>query len=255
MMIEPTLDQLYKMRLNGMAEAFRKQLEDPSAGELSFDERFGLLVESQYVWKESRSLTRRLSLAKLKVQAAVEDIDYRHRRGLERGRFVSLAHESRWVRLKHNVALVGPTGIGKTHLACALAHKACRDGYSALSKRAAQLYRELRAAHADGTYPRLLDRLAKVQVLVLDDFAMEPMADSERRDLLEICDDRYNLRSTVLTSQLPIAEWHGQVGDPTLADSILDRMLHIAHVFELRGESMRKSLGAARLRAAAEEVA
>ena len=247
MLIEPILEQLYQLRLNGMAEAFRQQLADPGASELSFEERFGLLVDSQHSWKQSRALTRRLALAKLHVQAPLEDVDYRHPRGLERSRFVSLAHDSRWVRNKHNVILTGPSGVGKTYLACALAHKACRDGYSALYKRCTQLFRDLQAAHADGSFPRLLDRLARTDVLVLDDFALTPLSDSQRRDLLEICDDRFNLRSTVLTSQLPPASWHAQMGDPTMADSILDRLVHVAHCFALEGESLRKTQAAQRL--------
>lgn len=240
MLIQPTLEHLYAMRLNGMAEAFRQQLEDASAGELSFEERFALLVESQWTWKESRALTRRLALAKLKQPACLEEIDFRHPRGLDRGRFTGMAHESAWVRRKQNVLLVGPTGVGKSYLACALAHRACRDGFSALYTRAPQLFRDLQAARAAGGLERLLAKLARVDALVVDDFALAPMSELERRDFLDICDDRYRLRSTVLTSQLPADRWHGPVGDPTVADSILDRLVHHAHRFELRGESLRK---------------
>ena len=240
MLIEPTLEHLYAMRLHGMAEAFRKQLEDPHAGELSFEERFALLVESQWTWKESRALTRRLALARLKQPACLEDVDFRHPRGLDRGRFTGLAHESAWVRRKQNVLLVGPTGVGKSYLACALAQRACRDGFSALYTRAPQLFRDLQAARAAGGLARLLAKLARVDALVVDDFALAPMSELERRDFLDICDDRYRLRSTVLTSQLPADQWHGPVGDPTVADSILDRLVHNAHRFALRGESLRK---------------
>ena len=240
MLNEPTLEHLYAMRLHGMAEAFRRQLEDPSAGELSFEERFGLLVESQWTWKESRALTRRLALARLKQPASLEEVDYRHPRGLDRGRFLGVAHESAWVRRKQNVVLVGPTGVGKSYLACALAQRACRDGFSALYTRAPQLFRDLQAARAAGSLARLLAKLARVDALVVDDFALAPMTDLERRDFLDLCDDRYRLRSTVLTSQLPADRWHGPVGDPTVADSILDRLVHNAHRFELRGESLRK---------------
>ena len=240
MLIQPTLEHLYAMRLNGMAEAFRQQLEDASAGELSFEERFALLVESQWTWKESRALTRRLALAKLKQPACLEEIDFRHPRGLDRGRFTGMAHESAWVRRKQNVLLVGPTGVGKSYLACALAHRACRDGFSALYTRAPQLFRDLQAARAAGGLERLLAKLARVDALVVDDFALAPMSELERRDFLDICDDRYRLRSTVLTSQLAADRWHGPVGDPTVADSILDRLVHHAHRFELRGESLRK---------------
>ncbi|MDE0260876.1 MAG: IS21-like element helper ATPase IstB [Bryobacterales bacterium] len=247
MLMQATLEQLYAMRLNGMAEAFRRQLEDPAASELAFEERFALLVESQWTWKESRALTRRLQLAKLKQQACLEDIDFRHPRGLEQARWMSLAHESAWVRRKQNVVLVGPTGVGKSFLACALAHRACRDGFSALYTRAPQLFRELHAARAEGSLARLLAKLAKVDALVVDDFALAPMSEPERRDFLDICDDRYRLRSTILTSQLPTDRWHGPIGEPTVADSILDRMVHHAHRFELQGESLRKVRGQAEL--------
>ena len=247
MLMQPTLEQLYAMRLNGMAEALRRQLEDPAASDLAFEERFALLVESQWTWKESRALTRRLQLAKLKQQACLEDIDFRHPRGLEQARWMSLAHESAWVRRKQNVVLVGPTGVGKSFLACALAHRACRDGFSALYTRAPQLFRELHAARAEGSLARLLAKLAKVDALVVDDFALAPMSEPERRDFLDICDDRYRLRSTILTSQLPTDRWHGPIGEPTVADSILDRMVHHAHRFELQGESLRKVRGQAEL--------
>ena len=234
MLLQPTLERLYALRLSGMAEALRRQQEDPGAAELSFEERFGLLVESQWTWKETRSL------AKLKQQACQEDIDFRHPRGLERGRWMSVVHESGWVRRKQNVVLTGPTGVGKSYLACALAQQACRDGFNALYTRAPQLFRDLQAARAQGSLARLLAKLARLDVLVVDDFVIAPMAELERRDFLDVCDDRYRLRSTVLTSQLPPDRWHELVGDPTLADSILDRMVHNAHRFDLRGESLRK---------------
>lgn len=243
MLMQPTLEQLHKMRLHGMAEAFRRQLEDPHAAELSFEDRFGMLVESQWVWKESRALARRLSMAKLKVKAALEDVDFRHPRGLDRARFLSMAHESRWVRLKQNVVLIGPTGIGKSYLACALGQKACRDGYKVMYTRAPQLFRDLRAAQAEGTFLKLLRKVARMDALIVDDWAMDRMEESDRRDFLEICDDRFDRRSTVLTSQLPTERWHDQVGDPTVADSILDRLVHNAHLYELRGESLRKVRG------------
>jgi DNA replication protein DnaC len=223
-----------------MAEAFRQQQEDPAISGLSFDKRFGLLVDQQWIWKEDRALSRRLAQARFKLVAAVEDIDYRHARGLDRKLIRSLATDSRWVRQHHNVFLLGPAGIGKSYLACALAQKACRDGFTALYTRAPQLFRELSVAHADGSLPRRLMRLARIDVLIVDDWAMAPLNEVERRDFLEVCDDRYQRRSTILTSQLPVAKWHAQVGDPTIADSILDRLVHEAHRIELQGESMRK---------------
>jgi DNA replication protein DnaC len=240
MLTEQTLDKLYAMKLNGMAEAFRQQQEDPAVSSLSFEERFGLLVDQQWSWKEDRALSRRLAQARFKLAAAVEDIDYRHARGLDRKLVRSLAADSRWVRQHHNVFLLGPAGIGKSYLACALAQKACRDGFTALYTRAPQLFRELAVAHADGSLPRRLLRLARIDVLIVDDWAMAPLNEVERRDFLEVCDDRYQRRSTILTSQLPVAKWHAQIGDPTIADSILDRLVHEAHRIELQGESMRK---------------
>ena len=248
MLLQPTMDRLYAMRLNGMAEALRRQLEDAEMAGLSFQERFALLVESQWTWKESRALTRRLALAKLKQPACMEDIDFRHARGLERGRWKTVTHESGWVRRKQNVVLTGPTGVGKSYLACALAQQACRDGFSALYTRTPQLFRDLQTARAEGS-------LTRVDVLVIDDFALAPMAELERRDLLDLCDDRYRLRATVLTSQLPPGRWHELVGDPTLADAILDRMVHNAHRFELSGESLRKVRDRAEIEATARETA
>lgn len=251
MLIQPTLERLHAMRLSGMAEAFRQQLEDPHMADLAFADRFAMLVESQWLWKQSRATARRLALAKLKQQACLEDIDFRHARGLDKTRFLHLAHESLWVRQKRAVVLLGPTGIGKSFLACALAHKACRDGYSVLYTRMPQLCRELRAARADNSLGRMLARLARVDALVVDDWLIDPLGDMERRDFHEICDDRHAQRATVLASQLPRDTWHERIGDPTKADSILDRLLHGAHVFELRGESLRKAQ--ARAQQAAEE--
>lgn len=190
MLNQPTIEKLQTMKLHGMAEAFREQIETADSSQLSFEERFGLLVDRQWTWKEGRALTRRLQLAKFKERGVVEDINYQHPRGLDRKLMRTLA-TSEWVHLHHNVLLVGPTGIGKTWLACALAHKACRDGFFALHKRMAELFRDLVTARADGTIGQFLLKLARIDVLVLDDFAMAPLKDHERRDFLEICDDRY----------------------------------------------------------------
>ena len=239
MLNQPTIEKLQAMKLYGMADAFREQIDTAASIQLSFEERFGFLVDRQWTWKEGRALTRRLQLAKFKEHGVVEDIDYQHPRGLDRKLLRTLA-TSEWVRVHHNILFTGPTGIGKTWLACALAHKACRDGFFALHKRIAELFRELAVARADGSFGQFLAKLARVDILVLDDFAMAPLKEQERRDFLEICDDRYQRRSTILTSQVPVNHWHEQIGDPTIADSILDRLIHNAYRIELKGESLRK---------------
>ena len=243
MLNQQTLNKLFVMRLNGMADAFRQQLEQTGLGELSFEERFGMLVDRQWSWKEDRALSRRLRASRLKSTASVEDIDYQVPRGLDRSLLRSLTAESEWVKKHQNVILTGATGVGKSWLATALAHKACRDGYTSYYARASQLFRELALAHADGSFGRLLRRLALTDVLVIDDWAMAPLTETERRDFLEICDDRYQTRSTILTSQVPVANWHAQIGDPTSADSILDRLVHNAHRIDLKGDSIRKKNG------------
>jgi DNA replication protein DnaC len=225
-----------------MADAFRAQLETSESHQLSFEERFALLVDHQWLWKENRALRRRLRSAKLKQPAVIEDINYQHPRGLDRKLLRTLA-SSEWVRQKLNLVFLGPSGIGKSWIACALAQKACRDGFSVLHKKASELFRELALAQADGSLGRMLLRLSLIDVLLIDDFAMAPLKDSERRDFLEVCDDRYQRRSLILTSQMPVAHWHEQIGDPTVADSILDRILHNAYRIELQGESVRKTLG------------
>jgi DNA replication protein DnaC len=239
MLNQQTLDKLHAMKLHGLADAFRAQLETTEASQLGFEERFALLVDQQWLWKENRALARRLRAAHLKERGVIEDVDYQHPRGLDR-KLVRTLSSGDWVRQHQSILLLGPTGIGKTWLACALAQKACRDGFSVLHKRTSELFRELALAHADGSISRLLLRLSRIDVLLLDDFAMAPLKDSERRDFLEICDDRYQRRSMILTSQMPVTHWHEQIGDPTIADSILDRLIHNAYRIELKGESLRK---------------
>ncbi len=243
MLNQPTIEKLHALRLHGMAEAFRAQPQQAGITELSFEERFALLVDQQWNWRRNRALARRLAKAKLRHRACVEDIDFRSPRGLDRTLVRSFTQDSAWVREHQNIFLIGPTGIGKSFLACALAEKACRDGFTAFYTRATQLFRDLTLARADGSLRSLLAQLARIDVLVVDDWAMAPLADAERRDFLEISEDRYQTRSTILTSQLPVAQWHEQIGDPTLADSILDRLVHNAHRIEMRGESMRKKRG------------
>jgi DNA replication protein DnaC len=201
-----------------------------------------MLVDQQWTWRENQALARRLHAARLKG-AAVEDIDYRTARGLDTNVIRALTQKSEWVAQHENIFVLGPTGVGKSFLACALAQKACRDGYSALYLRAAALFRDLAIARGDGSLRSLLTRLSRIHVLVIDDWAMAPLAETERRDFWEICEDRYQARSTILTSQLPVARWHEQIGDPTAADGILDRLVHNAHRLEMRGDSMRKKRG------------
>jgi DNA replication protein DnaC len=239
MLNQQTIEKLHSMKLHGLADAFRAQLETTEASQLSFEERFALLVDQQWLWKENRALARRLRAAHLKERGVVEDVDYQHARGLDR-KLVRTLCSSDWVRQHQSILLLGPTGIGKSWLACALAQKACRDGFSVLHNRTSELFRELAVAHADGSIGRFLVRLSRIDILLLDDFAMAPLKDTERRDFLEICDDRYQRRSLILTSQMPVAHWHEQIGDPTIADSILDRLIHNAYRIELKGESMRK---------------
>jgi DNA replication protein DnaC len=239
MLNQQTIEKLHAMKLHGLADAFRAQMETTEASQLSFEERFALLVDQQWLWKENRALARRLRAAHLKERGVIEDVDYQHPRGLDR-KLVRTLCSSDWVRQHQNLLLLGPTGIGKSWLACALAQKACRDGFSVLHKRTSELFRELAAAHADGSIGRFLIRLSRIDILLLDDFAMAPLKDAERRDFLEICDDRYQRRSLILTSQMPVAHWHEQIGDPSIADSILDRLIHNAYRIELKGESMRK---------------
>jgi len=240
MLSQPMIEKLLAMRLHGMAEGLQTQEQDPAARELSFLERLGLLVDQQWSWRQNQALARRLKTAKLRGNACVEDIDYRAARGLDKSVVRALAQESAWVRHHENIFVLGPTGVGKSFLAAALAQKACRDGYTACYTRAAALFRDLSLARADGSLRTLLAKLARIDVLLIDDWAMAPLAESERRDCWEICEDRYQTRSMILTSQLPVTKWHEQIGDPTVADGILDRLVHNAHRLELRGDSMRK---------------
>jgi DNA replication protein DnaC len=243
MLKQPMIEKMLALRLLGMVEALRNQEQDASSRELSLLDRLGLLVDQQWNWRENQALGRRLKSAKLRNNACIEEIDYRTTRGLDKSVIRALAQESAWAGKHENIFVLGPTGVGKSFVASALAQKACRDGYSALYTRAQSLFRDLAMARADGSLRNLLARLARVDVLVIDDWAMAPLSEPERRDFWEICEERYQVRSTVLTSQLPVARWHEQIGDPTLADGILDRRVHNADRIEMRGDSMRKNRG------------
>jgi len=242
MLNNQTMEKLHTLRLTGMAESYRKQMEDAEMAGLSFEERFALLVDQHWTWRENQAMARRLKKSKLDAEPCVEDIDFRHPRGLDRP-FMRTLISAQWVVQHRSALFTGPTGIGKSWLAQALAQKACRDGYTVLYRPAPKLFRDLVIARADGSLGRVLEAIARTDVLVVDDFAMATLNEQERRDFLEICDDRYNRRSTILTSQLPVASWHQQIGDPTVADRILDRLVHNAYRIELSGESMRKKKG------------
>jgi len=222
-----------------MATALAEQLTQSAAASLGFEERFGLLLDREVVHRDNRRLARLLQVAALKERACLEDVDFRARRGLDRSQLASLA-SCDWIRAAQNLVIHGATGCGKTFLACAFAHQACRQGLSALYLRAPRLFEELRLCHADGSFRKRLAAIAKVDLVLIDDFAISPIGAHERNDLLELLDDRVGARSTLLTSQLPLDHWHDYIGDPTLADAILDRLLHNAHKIHLEGESMRK---------------
>jgi DNA replication protein DnaC len=240
MLNEPTLDKLKELKLVAMAAAWAEQQKTPEVHKLSFDERLGLLVDAEWLHRENKRLERALKEAKLRIgNACVEDIDYSARRELDKSVVRQLA-TCRWVAEHQNVIVTGSTGTGKTFVACALAQQACRKGYRAIYRRASRLADELTLARADGTYGRLLARLARLDVLIIDDWGHAPMKEQERRDLVEILDDRYTVRSTIMTSQLPTTKWHDHIGDPTNADAICDRVLHNAHRIVLKGPSRRK---------------
>jgi DNA replication protein DnaC len=238
-MIHATLDRLRALRLGAMADAYLAQQQDPAVQALGFDERVGLLIDSEYLFRSNRALARRLKEAKLRVpHACLEDLDYQPRRHLDRAVVRQLA-TCRWIADHQNVLITGPAGVGKTYLACALAQQACRQGYRAIYRRLPRFFEELALAHADGSYAVLLGRLARIDVLVLDDWGLAVMTDAQRRDLLEVLDDRDGTQSTILTSQLPREQWHEYLGDPTVADAILERLVHRAHAIKLKGPSKR----------------
>lgn len=242
MLNHQTLETLRQLRLTGMADGLEQQLAQPATHEeLGFEERLALLVDREHNQRQNTKVVRLLKAAKLKLQAYPEDIDYRHPRGLQKSQMADLL-SSHWIHQHHNVLISGPTGCGKTYLGCVLANQACRHGLSVRYFRTSRLLEALSIAHGDGRFSKLIQQLAKTDLLVLDDWGLEKMSLGQRNDLLEIMEDRHGLRSTLITSQLPIDQWHKAIGDATLADAILDRLLHNSHKLKLKGESMRKAL-------------
>ncbi len=240
MLNQHTLQLLTQLKLDGMARAFEEQSSQTHAASLSFEERFGLLVDREFTHRDTKRVDRLLKQAKLKVAGAcVEDIDYRAGRGLDKRAMASLS-TCDWIRHRHSILITGATGCGKTWLACAFGQQACRQGFSVLYVRVPRLFEELRIAHGDGSFTRKLAALARTDVLLLDDWGVNPLTQPERADLLEILDDRVATRSTIITSQLPVEHWHEYLADPTLADAILDRIVHQSHKLKLKGESLRK---------------
>ena len=239
MSYQHTLERLHSLRLTGMAEALSQQQTQPQIQQLSFDERLALLVDHELLYRDNRRQTRLLKAAKLRVSACIEEIDYQHPRGIDRAYLSSLTH-GHWVERRQNLCITGPTGCGKTWLACAFGNQACRQGRSVRYLRLPRLFEQLRITHGDGSYTRLMNQLAKTDLLILDDWGIQKLTTPQRNDLMEVIEDRNGLLSTLVASQLPVENWHEFIGEATLADAILDRLLHNAHRLPLKGDSMRK---------------
>lgn len=240
MLVQPLLDKLTQLRLPAIRSGLEEQLQNPQYAELSFEDRLGLLIDLECTRRADNSLRRRIKTARFTLPATIEDLDLSPARGLERSLILELA-QGEWIRRHLNIMVLGPTGAGKSYMACALGHAACRQGFSVRYQRTSRLLHEIMLSHADGSYPKLLTKLARVQLLIFDDWLRDPLTPSQARDLLEILDDRYGRSSTLVATQIPIEDWHAQFPDPTLGDAILDRLVHNAYRLELKGESMRKT--------------
>lgn len=239
MLLQPTLAKMHEMKLSPMAEAFSRQIAEPEFSTLAFEERIAMMVDAEYSARQERKIIRRLQVAKLRQTASLEDIDWQSPRGLDRQQVLSLS-TCGFIRDHQNLLITGSTGVGKSWLACAFGERACRNGFWAYYQRASRLFHDTSVARADGSYGRLLSKLAKMDLLVIDDFALSPLKDAERRDLLEILEDRHERASTLITSQLPTKAWHAAIGEETLADAICDRLIHGAFKIELKGASLRE---------------
>ena len=238
MLCEQTFEKLNSLKLHGMAQALEQQLENPDSAALGFEDRLALLVEAQWLWRENQGIKSRLRQATLKIPATIEDLNFRHARQLERSLIRSLS-SCDWVRQHHNVLISGPSGIGKTYLCCALLDKTCRQGFSARYLSAPRFFRRLGIAYADGSFDRMLAKLAKTDVIAIDDWGLAPLTDLQKQYLLEVLDDRCGSRSTMVASQFVIDKWHDLVGSPTLAGAIMERILSSSYRIELKGETLR----------------
>ena len=240
MLREPTLEKLRQLKLHGMARAFDEQLATSQYDELTFEERLGIMVDRERTEQENRRLQSRLKTAKLRQQACIEDIDYRHPRGLDKSLMTSL-YTCQWIKDHLNVLITGPTGVGKSFVACALGHRACLLGYKVLYLRAPRLFQDLALARGDGRYNKLMNSISKTHLIVIDDWGLAALTDHEQRDFLEILEDRYNIHSTIIAGQVPLQHWSELMENPTVSDAILDRLIHNAYKIILKGESIRKT--------------
>ncbi len=245
MLTIPLEDKLRTLRLYGMLKCFQEQRESPDHAQLDFEERLGLMIDREVTEQENRRLQSRLKRAKLRQQACMENIDYRHPRGLDKSLMVLLG-QGKWIKEHLNVLITGPCGTGKSFIGCALAHRACLQGYTAHYVRAPRMFEDIAMARGDGRYLKLMNSFAKTNLLIIDDWGLAALTGQERQDLLEIEEDRHNVQSTIITSQFPVKHWHELIGNPTLADAILDRLIHNAYTINLKGESMRKKIAKAK---------